>query len=173
MRAPGLARSPSPPPLTMTTTLKATHKPTSSRPAGCFAAALGLLGVFSLTESALAHEATSWSHRPTAHRQSSYPVQGYHSLPSSQSREAVHSSYSHSSEPAYGMTPVEPLDPWQQVQQQAEKCQRGRLLGGIVGGGVGYVASRSDGRSWAVPLGALLGSQMGCSTAAGRGPVPW
>lgn len=64
-------------------------------------------------------------------------------------------------------------DPWQQAQQRAQECQRGRLIGGIVGGGLGYVASRDEGRSWAIPLGALLGSQMGCSTAAGRGPVPW
>jgi len=70
-------------------------------------------------------------------------------------------------------TPVYAPDPWQQAQQRAQECQRGRLIGGIVGGGLGYVASRDEGRSWAIPLGALLGSQMGCSTAAGRGPVPW
>ena len=62
---------------------------------------------------------------------------------------------------------------WQQAQQRQRDCNRGRLIGGIVGGGLGYVASRDDGRSWAVPLGALLGSQVGCSTGSGRGPLPW
>jgi hypothetical protein len=55
----------------------------------------------------------------------------------------------------------------------ARRCNIGRLVGGLVGGGVGYAASRDDGRAWAVPLGALLGQQMGCSAGAGRGPVPW
>ena len=64
-------------------------------------------------------------------------------------------------------------DPWQQAQQQQRDCNRGRLIGGIVGGGLGYVASRENGRSWAVPLGALLGSQVGCSAGSGRGPLPW
>ena len=64
-------------------------------------------------------------------------------------------------------------EPWQQAQQRQRDCNRGRLIGGIVGGGLGYVASRDDGRSWAVPLGALLGSQVGCNTGAGRGPMPW
>lgn len=61
-------------------------------------------------------------------------------------------------------------DPYQEAQR---RCNRGRLIGGILGGGLGYVASRDDGRSWAVPLGALLGSQVGCNTGAGRGPLPW
>jgi hypothetical protein len=57
--------------------------------------------------------------------------------------------------------------------QMAQRCNMGRLVGGLIGGGVGYATSRKDGRSWAVPLGALLGSQMGCNVGNGRGPVPW
>ncbi|MAV10771.1 MAG: hypothetical protein CMN96_04880 [Synechococcus sp. MED850] len=77
-----------------------------------------------------------------------------------------------SSTPYSSGTPYYP-SAWQQVQQRQRDCNRGRLIGGIVGGGLGYVASRDDGRSWAVPLGALLGSQVGCSTGSGRGPLPW
>jgi len=47
------------------------------------------------------------------------------------------------------------------------------LLGGLMEGGAGYALSRQDGRAWAIPLGALLGSQVGCSMAVGRGPLPW
>jgi hypothetical protein len=54
-----------------------------------------------------------------------------------------------------------------------QRCNVGRLVGGLIGGGMGYATSRQDGRSWAVPLGALLGSQMGCNVGTGRGPVPW
>lgn len=59
------------------------------------------------------------------------------------------------------------------AEQMAQRCQTGRLVGGIVGGGLGYAMSRQDGRAWAVPLGALLGTQVGCNVSAGRGPVPW
>jgi hypothetical protein len=63
---------------------------------------------------------------------------------------------------------------WRPTKAQlAQRCSLGRLVGGLVGGGVGYASSRKDGRSWAIPLGALLGSQMGCNVGAGRGPVPW
>lgn len=70
-------------------------------------------------------------------------------------------------------TPAQPLDPAQMEALMAQRCNIGRLVGGLVGGGLGYAASRQDGRSWAVPLGALLGQQMGCSIGAGRGPRPW
>jgi hypothetical protein len=69
--------------------------------------------------------------------------------------------------------PAEPMDPAQAEALMAQRCNIGRLVGGLVGGGLGYAASRQDGRSWAVPLGALLGQQMGCSIGAGRGPRPW
>ncbi|WP_398328363.1 glycine zipper 2TM domain-containing protein [Vulcanococcus sp.] len=58
-------------------------------------------------------------------------------------------------------------------EQQAQRCNTGRLIGGLGGGAVAYAMSRNDGRAWAIPLGALLGSQVGCNAAAGRGPLPW
>jgi hypothetical protein len=66
----------------------------------------------------------------------------------------------------YGAPPLTP-------EQQAQRCNTGRLIGGLGGGAVGYTMSRDDGRAWAIPLGALLGSQVGCNAAAGRGPLPW
>lgn len=71
----------------------------------------------------------------------------------------------------YGAVPdaAQPLTP----MQMAQRCNTGRLVGGLLGGGLGYGLSRKDGRAWAIPLGALLGSQMGCSAAVGRGPRPW
>jgi hypothetical protein len=60
-----------------------------------------------------------------------------------------------------------------ELAQEARRCNTGRLVGGLLGGGAGYVASQDEGRAWAVPLGALLGSQVGCSVGAGRGPAPW
>lgn len=67
---------------------------------------------------------------------------------------------------AYGRPPLTP-------EQQVQRCNTGRLIGGLGGGAVAYAMSRDDGRAWAIPLGALLGSQVGCNTAAGRGPLPW
>jgi hypothetical protein len=73
--------------------------------------------------------------------------------------------------PPSGSAPyaAQPLTP----MQMAQRCNTGRLVGGLLGGGLGYGLSRKDGRAWAIPLGALLGSQMGCSAAVGRGPRPW
>jgi hypothetical protein len=67
---------------------------------------------------------------------------------------------------AYGTPPLTP-------EQQIQRCNTGRLIGGLGGGAVAYAMSRDDGRAWAIPLGALLGSQVGCNAAAGRGPLPW
>ena len=67
---------------------------------------------------------------------------------------------------AYGAPPLTP-------EQQIQRCNTGRFIGGLGGGAVAYALSRDDGRAWAIPLGALLGSQVGCNAAAGRGPLPW
>tara|TARA_B100001093_G_scaffold310628_1_gene296401 strand:+ start:157 stop:555 length:399 start_codon:yes stop_codon:yes gene_type:complete len=46
-------------------------------------------------------------------------------------------------------------------------CSDGKIAGGLVGGGVGAALSRGDGRWWAIPLGAVLGSRIGCEMEGG------
>jgi hypothetical protein len=75
--------------------------------------------------------------------------------------------------PPQGYAYANPADPALAEAQLARRCNIGRLVGGIVGGGVGYAASRQEGRTWAVPLGALLGTQMGCNLGVGNAPLPW
>lgn len=77
--------------------------------------------------------------------------------------------YGYGASAAPGSQPV----PLLTAEQMAARCQTGRLVGGLLGGGAGYAMSRKDGRSWAVPLGMLLGSQVGCNAAAGVGVRPW
>ncbi len=58
-------------------------------------------------------------------------------------------------------------------EQQIQRCNTERLIGGLRGGAFAYAMSRKDGRAWAIPLSALLGSQLGCNAPAGRGPLAW
>ena len=46
-------------------------------------------------------------------------------------------------------------------------CVEGAVLGGILGGGAGAAASRGDGRWWAIPLGVVSGSMLGCQIDGG------
>ena len=46
-------------------------------------------------------------------------------------------------------------------------CTDGKIAGGLVGGGLGAAISRGDGRWWAIPLGAVLGSRIGCEIEGG------
>tara|TARA_Y100000739_G_scaffold210486_1_gene201101 strand:+ start:36 stop:434 length:399 start_codon:yes stop_codon:yes gene_type:complete len=46
-------------------------------------------------------------------------------------------------------------------------CTDGKIAGGLLGGGVGAALSRGDGRWWAIPLGAVLGSRIGCEIEGG------
>ena len=46
-------------------------------------------------------------------------------------------------------------------------CIEGAVLGGILGGGIGAAASRGDGRWWAIPLGIVGGSMVGCQADGG------
>ena len=40
------------------------------------------------------------------------------------------------------------------------------MAGLLLGGGAGAALSRGDGRWWAIPLGAVVGSHIGCDLAA-------
>ena len=46
-------------------------------------------------------------------------------------------------------------------------CTDGKIAGGILGGGLGAALSRGDGRWWAIPLGVVAGSAIGCDAAGG------
>ena len=46
-------------------------------------------------------------------------------------------------------------------------CTDGKIAGGLLGGGLGAALSRDDGRWWAIPLGAVLGSRIGCEIEGG------
>ena len=46
-------------------------------------------------------------------------------------------------------------------------CSDGKIAGGLLGGGLGAAISRGDGRWWAIPLGAVVGSAIGCDAAGG------
>ena len=46
-------------------------------------------------------------------------------------------------------------------------CIEGAVLGGIAGGGAGAALSRGDGRWWAIPLGIVGGSMVGCQIDGG------
>jgi len=94
-------------------------------------------------------------------------VQDYPAPPIRQPRRwRTNRDYAYNSNQGY---PAVPLT----AEQIDQRCSIGRLIGGLGGGAAAYAMSRDDGRAWAIPLGALLGSQVGCSTASGRGPLPW
>jgi len=46
-------------------------------------------------------------------------------------------------------------------------CLEGSILGGIAGAGAGAALSRGDGRWWAIPLGIVGGSMVGCQVDGG------
>ena len=53
------------------------------------------------------------------------------------------------------------------IQFDNNDCTDGKIAGGLVGGGLGAAISRGDGRWWAIPLGAVLGSRIGCEVDGG------
>jgi len=46
-------------------------------------------------------------------------------------------------------------------------CTDGKIAGGILGGAAGAALSRGDGRWWAIPLGVVGGSMIGCDIDGG------
>ena len=46
-------------------------------------------------------------------------------------------------------------------------CTDGKIAGGILGGAAGAAMSRGDGRWWAIPLGVVGGSMIGCDIDGG------
>ena len=46
-------------------------------------------------------------------------------------------------------------------------CTDGKIAGGILGGAAGAALSRGDGRWWAIPLGVVAGSRIGCEVEGG------
>ena len=46
-------------------------------------------------------------------------------------------------------------------------CTDGKIAGALIGGGAGAAMSKGDGRWWAIPLGAVLGSRIGCEADGG------
>ena len=46
-------------------------------------------------------------------------------------------------------------------------CSDGKVAGALLGGGAAAAMSRGDGRWWAIPLGAVIGSHIGCDIDGG------
>ena len=106
--------------------------------------------------------------QPPVYQQPSYQQSGYQQA---RNYPAPYQDYPNQpiAPPRYRPVPTS----WEEAQALQRRCSVGRLVGGVVGGGIGYAASRQDGRAWAIPLGALLGSQVGCNAGQGRDPLPW
>ena len=53
------------------------------------------------------------------------------------------------------------------VYEDRNDCTDGKIAGGLLGGGAAAAMSRGDGRWWAIPLGVVVGSHIGCDAAGG------
>jgi len=53
------------------------------------------------------------------------------------------------------------------IEYDNNDCTDGKIAGGILGGGLAAAISRGDGRWWAIPLGVVAGSKIGCDAAGG------
>ena len=55
----------------------------------------------------------------------------------------------------------------QTIEYDTNDCTDGKIAGGLLGGAAGAAMSRDDGRWWAIPIGAVIGSKIGCDAAGG------
>ena len=53
------------------------------------------------------------------------------------------------------------------VYEDTNDCTDGKIAGGLLGGGAAAAMSRGDGRWWAIPIGAVVGSAIGCDIDGG------
>jgi len=54
-----------------------------------------------------------------------------------------------------------------QYEVDDNDCTDGKIAGGLLGGAAGAAMSRGDGRWWAIPLGVVGGSMIGCDIDGG------
>ena len=55
----------------------------------------------------------------------------------------------------------------QKRDDDGNDCTDGKIAGGILGGAAGAALSRDEGRWWAIPLGVVTGSAIGCDIDGG------
>ena len=55
----------------------------------------------------------------------------------------------------------------QTIEYDTNDCTDGKIAGGLLGGAAGAAMSRDDGRWWAIPLGIVVGSAIGCDVDGG------
>ena len=53
------------------------------------------------------------------------------------------------------------------IEYDNNDCTDGKVAGAVLGGGLGAAISRGEGRWWAISLGAVLGSRIGCEVEGG------
>ena len=53
------------------------------------------------------------------------------------------------------------------IEYDTNDCTDGKIAGGVLGGAAGAAMSRDDGRWWAIPLGIVVGSAIGCDVDGG------
>ena len=54
-----------------------------------------------------------------------------------------------------------------QYEVDNNDCTDGKIAGALLGGGAAAAMSRGDGRWWAIPLGVVTGSAIGCDIDGG------